>query len=158
MTLQLSWSGTQSLVLTLLVVLALAPTGRAQNRAGTNEQPGSAMEQLLSGRGRQMIGRSVSLSHVAVQNLTQDDIVWVGNTASQSVLVMLQPSVNPIDAQGNPTPIAAGDQVRVTGHVIASPNAQVLQSWGVSPADAARVERQGAVLQAVTFEVIARNR
>jgi len=100
-----------------------------------------------------MISQPVTLSNATVQNVAQQDIVWVGG-ANNSVLVMLQPSVNPIDARGNPAPLAPGDQVRVTGHVQRAPSAQILQSWGVSPADAARVQRQGVVVQAETFEVL----
>jgi hypothetical protein len=35
--------------------------------------------------------------------------------------------------------------------------AQVLQGWGVSAEDAARMEQQGVVVQAVTFVVTKRN-
>jgi hypothetical protein len=82
----------------------------------------------------------------------------VGASPDGSVLVMLQPSVNPMDAQGNPKSIAAGDQVRITGHVLRAPSTQVLKGWGVSPAEAARVQRQGVMVQAVTLEVIGRHR
>jgi hypothetical protein len=74
------------------------------------------------------------------------------------VLVMLQPSVTPRDAQGNPTPIAAGDAVRITGQLLRAPSPEVLHDWGVSPAEAARVQRQGVVVQAVTFQLIGQHR
>lgn len=70
---------------------------------------------------------------------------------------MLQPSVNPIDGHGTPAPFAAGDQVRVRGHVLRAPSTRALENWGVSPANAARVQREGVVLQAVTFEVTKRH-
>lgn len=143
---------------TSMLVLGLIALAIAQNSpAARSGQPPNAVAQLLSGKGRTMIGQTVTLSKVAIHVINQNDIVWVGGSPNSSVMVMLQPSVNPIDAQGNPTPIRAGDQVRITGHVLRAPSAQVLQSWGVSPADAARVQLQGAVVQAVTFEVLNRN-
>jgi hypothetical protein len=109
--------------------LALLPLAQAQNNApGQNakqpaKQPANTLDQLASGRGRALLAQPVTLDQVAIQNITQNDIVWVGASPNDSVLVMLQPSVNPMDAQGNPTPIAAGDVVRVTGHVLAAPSA-----------------------------------
>lgn len=105
-----------------------------------------------------MISQPVALSNVTVQNLTQDDIVWVGASPNHSVLVMLQPSVNPMDVRGNPTPIAAGDHVRITGHVLRAPGTQVLRGWGVSAVDAARVQHQGVVVQAVELVVTKENK
>ena len=138
---------------TALLVLGLFALAMAQNHPAGKTHPANALDQLVSGQGRGMISQPVTLSNATVQNVTQQDIVWVGGT-NNSVLVMLQPSVNPIDARGNPAPLAPGDQVRVTGHVQRAPSAQILQSWGVSPADAARVQRQGVVVQAETFEVL----
>jgi hypothetical protein len=138
---------------TALLVLGLFALAMAQNHPAGKTHPANALDQLVSGQGRGMISQPVTLSNATVQNVTQQDIVWVGG-ANSSVLVMLQPSVNPIDARGNPAPLAPGDQVRVTGHVQRAPSAQILQSWGVSPADAARVQRQGIVVQAETFEVL----
>lgn len=144
-------------VTTMLLVLGLFALAMAQNSpAARNGQ--ADLNRLLSGQGRSMISQPVTLSNVAVQDLTQNDIVWVGANAKGSVLVMLQPSVNPIDQQGNPTPLATGDTVEVTGHVLRAPSSQALESWGVSPADAARVQRQGVVLQAVTLQVLRHNR
>ena len=139
---------------TALLVLGLFALAMAQNHPAGKTHPANALDQLVSGQGRGMISQPVTLSNAAVQNVTQQDIVWVGANSNNSVLVMLQPSVNPIDARGNPAPLAPGDQVRVTGHVQRAPSAQILQSWGVSPADAARVQRQGIVVQAETFEVL----
>jgi len=138
---------------TALLVLGLFALAMAQNHPAGKTRPANALDQLVSGQGSGMISQPVTLSNATVQNVTQQDIVWVGG-ANNSVLVMLQPSVNPIDARGNPAPLAPGDQVRVTGHVQRAPSAQILQSWGVSPADAARVQRQGVVVQAETFEVL----
>jgi len=138
---------------TALLVLGLFALAMAQNHPAGKTHPANALDQLVSGQGSGMISQPVTLSNATVQNVTQQDIVWVGGT-NNSVLVMLQPSVNPIDARGNPAPLAPGDQVRVTGHVQRAPSAQILQSWGVSPADAARVQRQGVVVQAETFEVL----
>jgi hypothetical protein len=138
-----------------LLVLGLFALAMAQNKPARSAQPANAVDQILSGQGQAMISQPVTLSNVAVQNLTQNDIVWVGADRAHSVLVMLQPSVNPIGRSGNPTPIARGDQVRVTGHVLRAPSTQVLDGWGLSPADAGRVQRQGVVVQAVTFEVLA---
>src|SRR5690348_3753772 len=138
---------------TALLVLGLFALAMAQNHPAGKTHPANALDQLVSGQGRGMISQPVTLSNATVQNVTQQDIVWVGG-ANNSVLVMLQPSVNPIDARGNPAPLAPGDQVRVTGHVQRAPSAQILQSWGVSPADAARVQRRGVVVQAETFEVL----
>jgi hypothetical protein len=138
---------------TALLVLGLFALAMAQNHPAGKTHPANALDQLVSGQGSGMISQPVTLSNATVQNVTQQDIVWVGG-ANNSVLVMLQPSVNPIDARGNPAPLAPGNQVRVTGHVQRAPSAQILQSWGVSPADAARVQRQGVVVQAETFEVL----
>ncbi len=140
---------------TVLLVLGLIALAAAQNQPGARDrQAPDAMNLLLSGQGVTMITQPVTLANIAIQDLTQDDIIWVGSSPGRSVMVMLQPSVNPIDPQGNPTPIAAGDAVRVTGHLLRAPGSQVLESWGVSPAEAARVRQQGIVLQAVTFEVV----
>lgn len=149
-----------ALVSAALLSLVLLPATQAQNNSQPNtpSQPANALDQLLSGQGRKLISQPVTLSHVAVQGMTQDDILWIGPNAARRVLVMLQPSVSPIDAHGNPTPVAAGDMVRVTGHVIAAPSAQQLQSWGVPPADAARVQRGGVIIQATTVEVTQRQK
>lgn len=142
-------------ILTILLLLGFLALAMAQNNpANRNAQRANALSRLLSGQGQAMISQPVTLENVGIQNLTEDDIVWVGASPGRSVMVMLQPSVNPIDPQGNPTPIAPGDQVQVTGHVLRAPSSQVLQSWGVSPGDAARVQQEGVVLQAVTFEVL----
>jgi hypothetical protein len=143
-----------------LLALVLLPAAVAQNNSqpSTLDQPANALDQLLSGQGRKLISQPVTLSHVAIQGMTQDDILWVGPNAGRRVLVMLQPSVSPIDAQGNPTPVAAGDIVRVTGHVIPAPSAQQLQSWGVPPTDAARVQHDGVIIQATTVEITQRQK
>lgn len=143
----------------VLLVLGLFALAMAQNtRSRSNAPPANPLGQILSGQGRAKISQAVTLSQVAIQNITQNDILWVGTSPSNSVLVLLQPSVNPIDAHGNPAPIAVGNQVRVTGHVLRAPSRQQLQGWGVAPEAAARVQRQGVVLQAVTLEVTHRNR
>ena len=147
----------QPLFTMVLLVLGLFALAMAQtNPASRNAQPPNPVNQLLSGQGRRMIGQAVTLSNVAIQKITQSDILWVGTRPDRGVLVMLQPSVNPIDARGNPTPVAPNDLVRVTGYVLPAPSVQVLQGWGVSPADAAAVQQQGVVLQAATFEVTRR--
>lgn len=142
----------------LMLVLGFFALAMAQNGANRVPVPPNALNRIVSGQGRGMIAQPATLANATIQRTTQEDIVWVGSAPDRSVMVMLQPSVNPIDPQGNPTPIAAGDQVRVTGHVLRAPSAQVLESWGVSPAEAARVQQQGVVLQAVTFEVTKYNR
>ena len=143
----------------VLLILGFVALALAQNPPGAgNGQSANALNQLLQGKGRQMISQPVTLSNVAVQDITQDDMVWVGTSRDSSVLVILQPSVNPMDARGNSRPISAGDQVRITGHVLRAPSAQVLRGWGVSPAEAARVQRQGVVVQAVTVQVIGQKR
>jgi len=148
----------QPLFTTVLLLLGLFALAMAQNSpAARNAAHASALNQLLSGHGQAMISQPVTLSDVSIQDTTEDDILWVGASPDNTVLVMLQPSVTPIDSQGNPVPIASGDLVRVTGHVLRAPSTQILESWGISPAEAARVQRQGVVLQAVTFEVTKRN-
>jgi hypothetical protein len=143
----------------VLLMLGFVALALAQNTpAARTDQSSNVLNQLLQGNGRQRISQPVTLSNVAVQDTTQNDLVWVGASPDGSVLVMLQPSVNPMDAQGNPKSIAAGDQVRITGHVLRAPSTQVLKGWGVSPAEAARVQRQGVMVQAVTLEVIGRHR
>jgi len=147
----------QPLFTTVLPVLGLFALAMAQtNPASRNAQPPNPVNQLLSGQGRRMIDQAVTLSNIAIQKITQGDILWVGTTPNDRTLVMHQPSVNPIDARGNPTPVAANDLVRVTGYVRPAPSVQVLQGWGISPAYAARVQQQGVVVQAVTFEVTRR--
>ena len=140
-----------------MLVLGFFALAMAQNAAKGNPGAADVLNQIVSGQGRGMISQPATLVNASIQGKTQEDIVWVGSAPDRSVMVMLQPSVNPIDPQGNPTPIAAGDQVRVTGHVLRAPSAQKLESWGVSSADAARVQQQGVILQAVTFEVTKRN-
>ena len=142
---------------TALLVLGFVALALAQNQAANgNARTNNILNQLLAGKGQQIISQPVTLSRVTVQDVTQNDLVWVGPSQDNSVLVMLQPSVNPMDAKGNPTPFAAGDQVRVTGHVVRAPSPQMLEGWGVSPSQAARVHQQGVILQAVTFEVTKR--
>ena len=142
---------------TALLVLGFVALALAQNQAANgNARPDNILSQLLTGKGRQIISQPVTLSRVTVQNVAQNDLVWVGPSQDNSVLVMLQPFVNPMDAKGNPAPFAAGDQIRVTGHVLRAPSPQVLEGWGVSPSEAARVQKQGVLLQAVTFEVTKR--
>ena len=143
----------------VLLMLGFVALALAQNTpAARTDQSSNALNQLLQGNGRQRISQTVTLSNVAVQDTTQNDLVWVGTSPDSSVLVMLQPSVNPMDAQGNPKSLAAGDQVRITGHVLRAPSTQVLEGWGISPAEAARVQRQGVMVQAVTLEVVGRHR
>ena len=142
----------------LMLVLGFFALAMAQNAANRNAGSPNVLNQIVSGQGRGMISQPATLANATIQGKTQEDIVWVGSAPDRSVMVMLQPSVNPIDPQGNPTPIAAGDQVRITCHVLRAPGTQVLASWGVSPADAARVQQQGVILQAVTFEVMKHNR
>lgn len=139
-----------------LLVLGLFALAMAQNTPARSAQPANALDQILSGQGQDMISQPVTLSNVAIQDVTQQDIVWVGNNRDRSVMVMLQPSVNPMDGRGNPTPIAPGDQVRVTGHVLRAPSTPVLEGWGIPARDAGRVQRQGVMVQAVTFEVLKR--
>ena len=115
----------------LLLVLGLFALAMGQNNpASQKAPPADALNRLLSGQGQAIISQPVTLHNVAIQDLTQDDIVWVGTSPTRSVMVMLQPSVNPMDPQGNPTPIAPGDPVQITGHVLRAPNTQVLESWG----------------------------
>lgn len=87
-------------------------------------------------------GKYFQASDVPIQGVAGQNAIWIGPDNAQPMLVIL--SGNASEAG-----IAKGGLIDVTGTVEnAPPLAQARQQWSLSGADAARLEQQGAYIQA----------
>jgi len=126
--------------------------GRVQST--TTYTPQNTNRPALSGPGvaalqaadkRSFIGKYFQASNVPIQAVAGQNAIWVGPDNAQPMLVILSGS----GANASQVGFAKGGLVDVTGTVEnAPPLAQARQQWSLSGADAARLEQQGAYIQA----------
>lgn len=114
--------------------------------AGTNPLPtGSGVAVLNAGNKQAYIGKPFDARNVTVQNMVNDNAMWVGGQNSPMLLI-LGGAVNGSAANAH---IAQGEAINVTGTVEkAPPAAQAKGQWNLSDDDVNRLEQQGAYIQA----------
>lgn len=134
-----------------------APGTNNGSAAGTNGNAGAgygANQAAISGPGlsaltatnkQPYIGKNFQVNDVPVQNKVNNHVLWIGANNSTPMLVVLSGNGNTA-ANAN---VGQGSRIDVTGTVEKAPlQAQAKHDWSLSGGDAAKLERQGAYIQA----------
>ena len=99
------------------------------------------------------IGRKAKLTNVQVQKVITDRAFFVGPSAQQQMLVLLDKGMDAGASAGNKVTIAPGQPVSLIGVVEALPTQEAVnQTYGVSPADFAAIQNQKAYLHATVAQ------
>ena len=102
-----------------------------------------------------LVGRSVRISDARVLSVTGDKTFWVGDSAEQQVLVVLdeQPTPNQPTTEGR-YDVNPGQVVTIYGSVQRFPGfEEARQRWNVSPALRDEFEKQRVYLHADRLEI-----
>jgi hypothetical protein len=127
---------------------AAGTAGYGANQAAIN---GPGLSALTATNKQPYIGKHFQVNDVPVQNQVNNHVLWIGANNSTPMLVVLTGNGNSA-ANAN---IGQGDLVDVTGTVQkAPPQAQAKQEWSLSSGDAAKLERQGAYIQATQVHTV----
>ncbi|HEX8710691.1 MAG TPA: hypothetical protein VF730_02375 [Terracidiphilus sp.] len=136
--------------------------GTAMNGTAGNANTGYGGQAAISGPGvsaltatnkQPYIGKPFQVSNVPVQDKVSDQVLWIGGNNSPSMLVVLAGNGN---SAAN-AHIGSGDIVNVTGTVQkAPPQAQAKQQWSLNDDDTAKLEHQGAYIQATQVHKVQR--
>ena len=99
------------------------------------------------------IGRKAKLTNVQVQKVITDRAFFVGPSAQQQMLVLLDKGMDAGASGGSKVTIAAGQPVSLIGVVEALPTQEAVnQTYGVSTADFAAIQDQKAYLHATVAQ------
>lgn len=161
------WLIVAALIAILLIAL-LWPLLTGNNRAGTAATPspspvgspaapGTPVADLLiivdAPEPTDLVGRRVELTGVEVQSVVGDTTFWVGPSADQQVLVVLEEdeSAGPVEGQVD---VEAGQTVSITGIVRELPSVDdAKQRWQLSDDAAAELEGEEVFVRAQRVEV-----
>ena len=100
-----------------------------------------------------LIGRKAKLTNVQVQKVITDRAFFVGPSAQQQMLVLLDKGMDAGASAGNKVTIAAGQPVSLIGVVEALPTQEAVnQTYGVSATDFAALQSQKAYLHATVAQ------
>lgn len=128
-------------------------TGTAGNGYGANQAAinGPGLSALTATNKQPYIGKPFQVNDVPVQNQVNNHVLWIGANNSAPMLVVLTGNGNSAaNAQ-----IGQGDLIDVTGTIQkAPPQAQAQSEWKLSDGDAAKLERQGAYIQATQVHTV----
>jgi len=107
---------------------------------------GTGMGVLQAASKQSFIGEHFDIHNVPVRRVVSAQVFWIG-PENDSMLVVLPP---PKSAKAfNGTTIVAGGLADVTGTVAKTPpRDQAQRQWSLRASDAARLEKQGAYIQA----------
>jgi len=88
------------------------------------------------------IGQAFVIRNVPVERAASPRALWIGNVNNSAPMLLVVP------AGGNALAFVHGEWLNVSGQIQkAPPEAQAQQQWGLSPADAQSLEKQGAYIQ-----------
>lgn len=105
---------------------------------------GSGLTALNAADKQPFAGKSFQLNNVPVQTKINSKVFWIGRNKGTSMLMVMN---KPNTAKNGL--ISEGQLVDVTGTVEKAPPAgQARQQWSLSSGDAARLQQQGAYIQA----------
>lgn len=92
------------------------------------------------------VGQAFQIDNAPIQRAASNVALWIG-TSTNSIPMLLVTTGVPSNA--GDTSLRRGQFIYATGRVMAAPNAaQAKQQWALSDADVARLEQQGAYIQA----------
>ena len=99
------------------------------------------------------IGRKAKLTNVQVQKVITDRAFFVGPSAQQQMLILLDKGMDAGAGAGNKVTITAGQPVSLIGVVEALPTQEAVnQTYGVSAMDYASLQSQKAYLHATVAQ------
>ena len=99
------------------------------------------------------IGRKAKLTNVPVQKVITDRAFFVGPSAQQQMLVLLDKGMDAGANGGKKVTVATGRPVSLIGVVEAMPTQEAItQTYGVSGADYAALQSQKAYLHATVAQ------
>lgn len=126
--------------------------GAANNgTAGNAVISGPGLSALTATNKQPYIGKPFQVNDVPVQNQVNNHVLWIGASDAAPMLVVLTGNGNTL-ANSN---IGQGTLVDVTGTVRKSPpQTQAKNQWSLSGGDAAKLERQGAYIQATQVHTV----
>ena len=100
-----------------------------------------------------LIGRKAKLTNVVVQKVITDRAFFVGPTAQQQMLVLLDKGMDAGASGGKKVTITSGQPVSLIGVVEALPTQEAVnQTYGVSAADYGTLQSQKAYLHATVAQ------
>lgn len=92
------------------------------------------------------IGQAFNIRNVPVEQVVSPQALWIGNVNNSVPMLVVVP------AGANADSFAHGEWVNVTGRIEKAPPANVAaKQWGLSQANAQRLETQGVYIQANQF-------
>lgn len=127
-------------------------TGAATNgTAGNAVISGPGLSALTATNKQPYIGKPFQVNDVPVQNQVNNHVLWIGASNAAPMLVVLTGNGNTLAN----SKIGQGTLLDVTGTVRkAPPQAQAKNRWSLSGGDAAKLERQGAYIQATQVHTV----
>ena len=151
----------------LLVILGIWYVGFGWGNSGGwlwhHSAPGMHNDASITGDGsvilnannkRQYIGQAFQVDNAPVDRAASNVAFWIGSR-NNSVPMLLVTTGVPANA-GNEN-LAHGQSIYAGGRVMAAPNAaQAKQQWSLSDADVAKLEQQGAYIQATQVQRVPR--
>lgn len=120
-------------------------TGAANTSSASGGAGANSAAALLASNKRQFEGKPLQASGVPVVKKVTNDVFWVGSNASAALLVVAKVPGNQVSA----AKVKPGESVNVSGTVEkAPPAAEAEKDWGLDRTEAARLEQEGAYLNA----------
>lgn len=101
---------------------------------------------LNSANKRQYIGQAFQIQNAPVQRAASSVALWIGSPTNSTPMLLVTTGV-----PSNPgtTDLAGGQSIYASGRVTPAPTAaQAKQQWKLSDSDVAKLEQQGAYIQA----------
>lgn len=122
-----------------------APANGSASTAGTAGAAGANAPALTASNKREFEGKALEASGVPVLKKVTNHVFWVGpNNSAAPLLVVVSASGNALAAN-----LQTGETVNVSGTVEkAPPAAKAEKNWGLDNTEAARLQQEGAYLNA----------
>jgi hypothetical protein len=125
-----------------------AATGYGANQAAIT---GPGLNALTATNKRQYVGEHFQVNDVPVQTKVNNHVLWIGANNSTPMLLVLAGNGN---SAAN-ADIGQGNRIDVTGTVQkAPPSARAKSEWSLSSGDVAKLERQGAYIEATQVHTV----
>jgi hypothetical protein len=109
------------------------------------------------------VGQAFLIQNVPVQRQAGPQAYWIGSTFNSVPMLVVNASnganAAPAGSAANNggSAVAARQRLDVSGRVVKAPApAQAEQQWGLSPADANRLQSEGVYIQATEMQTVAR--
>ena len=147
------WAGKPAVIAQTVNVLPSAiATGPAEDRPITEPTVIVNAANKLA-----LVGRRVQFTSVLVQSVPGDRVFWVGPSADQHLLVVLDENRTPAQPTEGKVDVNTGQRVTLTGTIRhLPPPEQARQQWNLSEANAAQLQNQQVYLAAERLQVTQR--